>query len=148
MNNYLNKLFYTSGFVGEALGWRAIFWALSALAVVLAAAVALLLPETLNSTGPKRSANPLQTLQFLIYPPITIIVSIYYHYLKTINVSATDSLTYYFINDKGLSGWAHVWSHVYASFCLSCMYSYLFSFPLLTKPTLSLFCHSQLFRLR
>lgn len=61
------------GFVGQFLGWRAIFWSLAVSAATFAVMIFFFLPETLNKSGPKRSANPLHTLKFFLDPPLLIV---------------------------------------------------------------------------
>lgn len=90
------------GFVGEFFGWRAIFWSLAIAAATLIVVVRrsslttslylgtlwiahrlahdggvqifFFLPETLNKSGPKRSANPIHTLKFFLHPPLLVLV--------------------------------------------------------------------------
>ncbi|ELR17551.1 transporter, major facilitator family protein [Acanthamoeba castellanii str. Neff] len=61
------------GFVGEFFGWRAIFWSLAIAAATLIVVIFFFLPETLNKSGPKRSANPIHTLKFFLHPPLLVL---------------------------------------------------------------------------
>jgi multidrug resistance protein len=64
------------GFVGELLGWRTIFWSLSVAAFIMATMAFFFLPDTLNRSGPKKSANPIQVFKLFFHPPITTIAFI------------------------------------------------------------------------
>ena len=49
-------------FIGQTLGWRATFWAVSALGVVAFAAIAVLLPSTLSRAAPTRLIDQVRVL--------------------------------------------------------------------------------------
>ncbi|ELR13182.1 transporter, major facilitator subfamily protein [Acanthamoeba castellanii str. Neff] len=71
-----DRISSATGFVGELLGWRTIFWSLSVAAFILATMAFFFLPDTLNRSGPKKSANPIQVFKLFFHPPITIIAFI------------------------------------------------------------------------